>query len=315
MNKKTVLWSVLPAAVAVGIAVWFGLARSGAGADPAPGVGAGKAGRTVSRAVPAVPGEVPSVRSAAETKQRRPRVPSDTEWTLDDFDDDDHPYTLADKQVALELQLSWDAFDAVNERELKAAEKAKARGEPVDSPALKAKERFFAAAARAAASANPSVRKEAVDAYSWYSEESLPELTPMMADADAEVSEAAIDAVETALDDLDDVNLRFETAAAYMGTFSVNEDAMEMLSGSMVSSALEIIEAETDDPQAELRALDNRNLVVDTLNNLIRNGKGKCVEAAMEAYNDITSEDWISYDEARRWAQDPDGYEAPETED
>lgn len=259
-------------------------------------------------------------RSAGKAKVRRAlRSPAaeggegGSGWTLDDFDDADHPYSVADKKAALELQLAQDALDEFDDEAVAAAERSRARGEQIVNPAaLRAKDRFSAAAAAAAASANPAVRREALDAYSWRGGDYLPELTPMMADADAEVAEAAIDAVQTALDEMENPSMRFETAAAYVSTFSVNEEALDMLGVTMVSSAHEIIDAEDDTPEAERRALASRTMVVDTLATLIENGNGKSVDTAKEAYGDIASEDWISREEARKWAQDPDDYEAPE---
>ena len=246
-------------------------------------------------------------------RKRRFKANLNPEWTLDDFDDVEHPYSPEDKRTALELQVSLDALDEFDEDDVKAAERAKARGRRVANPAaLQAKERFSAAAAKAAASSNPAVRKEAIVAYSWRGGESLPELTPMMADSDGEVAEAAIDAVESALEEQENPNLRFEAAAAYVSTFSANEDALDMLSGTMVSSALEIIEPDDESFGAGQKALDNRNMVVDTLASIIENGNGKSVDTAKEAYGDITSEEWVSREEAQKWAQDPDSYEAPE---
>lgn len=255
-----------------------------------------------------------AVADAKKERKRRVKISGGAEWTLDDFDDDAHPYTKEDKEVALELQVALDALDEFDEKDVVAAERSKARGERVvKTEALRAKERFSAAAARAASSSNPAVRKEAVAAYAWRGGESLPELTPMMADADGEVAEEAIDAVQDALEEQENPNLRFEAAAAYVSTFSVNEDALDMLSGTMVSSALEIIEPDSDSGVTEQAALDNRNMVVDTLAAIIENGQGKSVDTAKEAFSDITSEDWISREEANKWAQDPDNYEAPES--
>ena len=74
--------------------------------------------------------------SHAEAPRRRlPRVPThhrrirarpevEDEWTLDDFDDEEHPYSRDDKRTALELQLAQDALD-----ELEADEGAGAGGD------------------------------------------------------------------------------------------------------------------------------------------------------------------------------------------
>ena len=131
-----------------------------------------------------------------------------------------------------------------------------------------------------------------------------------MADADGEVAAEALDAVETALEEVESPSLRFEVAAAYIEALESNAEALELLSGVMVSSALEMIEPGDDAAASEQQARENRNLVVGTLATLIEGGKS--ADAAKEAYADITSEDWISRAEAEKWALDPDEYEAPE---
>ena len=255
--------------------------------------------------------------SHAEAPRRRlPRVPThhrrirarpevEDEWTLDDFDDEEHPYSRDDKRTALELQLAQDALDELEADEGSWAGGDGPRGERREDPAARrARERFAAAAAKAAASPNPALRREAVEAYSWHGGEWLPELTPLMADADGEVAAEALDAVETALEEVESPALRFEVAAAYIEALESNAEALELLSGVMVSSALEMIEPGDDAAASEQQARENRNLVVGTLATLIEGGKG--ADAAKEAYADITSEDWISRAEAEKWALDPD---------
>lgn len=218
-----------------------------------------------------------------------------------EFDDAEHPYSPEDKKLSKDLQ---DALDNVDDTD----------DEDSDDPqevhrAKASRARLFALAAKACKSSNPSVRRHGIDAYSWEGKEALSELTPMMADPDEEVAEAAIDAVEQALNEQDNANLRLEAAAAYLKTFSVNEDALTMLGSTFSAAALELVDPANDTPAAELAAAENRTFVVELLTDMIDNGSAKCAAAAREAYNDITSEDWISPAEAQRWAQDPDNYE------
>ncbi len=318
MKKKTVIIAAAAAVVAalgVCFAFFAGGARRPAAGESGPDSRMPRAG-LIADASPSAAASVAKIVAEDGKKRRNKRrfkANVGADWTLDDFDSEEHPYSKEDKQVALELQVSLDALDEFDEDDVAAAERSKARGERVAKPeVLRAKERFSAAAAKAASSANPAVRKEAIAAYSWRGGESLPELTPMMADQDGEVAEEAIDAVQSALEEQENPNLRFEAAAAYVSTFSVNEDALDMLSGTMVSSALEIIDADSDSAAAEQRALDNRTMVVDTLASLIENGQGKSVDTAKESYSDITSEEWISREEASKWALDPENYEPPE---
>lgn len=229
-------------------------------------------------------------------KGRKVRTVKPGHRESDDYDDDEHPYSETDKKVSMALQEAVDALCPGGTKTL----------------SREAMRRFFEAAQRASRSSNPSVRQRAVDAYSWLGEEALPELTPLMADADAGVAESAIDAVDQALTDMDNSRLRFETAAAYMNTFTANEDALAMLSGTMTSAALDVIDAADDSPQEIQRARESRDVIVDSLSTIIESGVGKNVDVAKETYSDITSEDWVSREEAAKWAADPDNYEAPE---
>lgn len=309
MNRTAKLVSVAGIVAVLAAAVWWRCGRTvSAPAGESVGRSSGRAARAVS---PAAGRKDPSSR-----RHDGKAAGVSAEWTLDDFDDDDHPYSLADKRLALELQRAFDAVTDFDEDDFKPLGKNddSSRG-AVHYNAIMARDRFYAAAAAAAASPNPALRREAVEDYSWFDSAMLPELTPMMADADAEVAEAAISAVEDALEAEEDMNLRFEAAAACLGTFSANEEAMDMLCGVMVSSAQELIEPETDDGPAEARAAQNRQLVVETIARLIDQGKGNCAELMQDAYSDISAEEWLGLDEALKWARDPDDYEAPDPDD
>ena len=233
------------------------------------------------------------------------------DWELDDFDDEDHPYSAEDKKVALELQKAGDALDEFDDDDFKplpaSAVKTKRR---VEAEAAKA--RFYKAVEAAMRSKNPSVRSACVDACSWRGDEALPELTGMMADADPGVAESALDAAQTALDGMENPNLQFETAAAYMQTFAGNEEARDMFSSTLVSAASDLIDAADDSAAAEAVARGNRERVVDTLAEMIEKGSGEFVQSAKDAFEEITTEEWVSREEAKKWAQDPENYEAPE---
>lgn len=228
-----------------------------------------------------------------------------------EFEDEDHPYSEKDKKVATALEEASYALDAFDESDLHPGRLATPEALSRAAAAKKAFDKFFAAAAAAAKSENPAVRRAAVEAYSWQGSNLIPELTPLMADPDPEVAEVALDAVETRLDEMEDPALRFETAAAYMDTFASNEDALSMFETTLATAASEVIDAADDSAAAEERARENRDYVVDVLAELIEKGDSRVAAAAKEAYSDITSEEWINFDEARRWASDPEGYEAP----
>lgn len=239
----------------------------------------------------------------------RPRVRSGAEWTLDDFDDSDHPYSKEDKQAALALQLALDALDEFDEEDVIKAERSWIRNKHAAKPAaLLAKERFFATAARAATSSNPAVRKEAINAYSWRGGESLPELTPMMADQDDEVAQEAIDAVQSALEEQANADLRFDAAVAYMRTFSSNEEVLDMLSTTVATTASELID---DAANAEI-ASDMRVKVVQAVVDMIASPKKELSEVGRNLYEEITGNEWLNIEEAEIYLSDPDNYELPD---
>lgn len=311
MKMKAVLMAVV--AVVVGVVCFVFLASGNRDGDAAEIVNGGS-----SLGVDSCPGSNATKKvnsdshsSMEDNRSRRPRlrVRSGEEWTLDDFDDSDHPYSKEDKQVALELQLSLDALDEFDEDDVRKAERSFGRnGSMAKSAVLRAKERFSAAAAKAASSSNPAVRKEAVNAYSWRGGESLPELTPMMADQDTEVANEAIDAVHSALEEQKDPGLRFDAAVAYMSTFAGNEDALDMLSTTVASAASELI----DDAANDAIASDMRVKVVQTLVDMIGSSRNELSEAGRNLYEEITGNEWLNLEEAELYLADPDDYEPPE---
>ena len=165
---------------------------------------------------------------------------------------------------------------------------------------------------KALASANPELRKHAVESLSWFGEKALPEITPLMADANPEVAEMALDTSEDIVLNMEDRSLQFDAAAEYMKVFSSNEDVLSTFSGALTDAANELIEPEDPDRPADVaKAAENRQHVVETLSEMI-DGGGKMAEECRDAYNFITGEDWINPAEAAKWAADPDNYEAPE---
>lgn len=160
------------------------------------------------------------------------------------------------------------------------------------------------AAAKALKSQNPEVRKHALEGLASFGEKALPDLTPSIGDPDEEVAEEAINQVEHVIMGMDDEDSKFMVAASYLNTFTANDNAIRMFSGIM-QSAMPDVSGNTEG------AVRNREGVVDVLAQLVEKG-GKVAEAAKEAYESLTSHGWISVDEARFWAQDPENYEEPE---
>lgn len=165
---------------------------------------------------------------------------------------------------------------------------------------------------KALMSANPELRKHAVESLSWFGEKALPEITPLMADPNPEVAETALDTSEDIVLNMEDHSLQFDTAAEYMKVFSSNEDVLSTFSSALTDAANDLIEPEDPDRPADVaKAAENRQHVVETLSEMI-DGGGKMAEECRDAYNFITGEDWINSTEAAKWAADPDNYEAPE---
>lgn len=243
---------------------------------------------------------------AQRQKKHHPSVRSGKRgWFVEagDFDDDAHPYSSVDKAVAKALQSALDELDS----EAESDDGPKGRSERASRV-----KRLLSAAAKAAASSNPSVRQRAVEAYSWLGNEALAEMTPMMADPDETVADAAIDSVETTLMGIDDQQELFFTAAAYLNTFQSNENAISMLGGVMEGAAAQIIDPEDPDLPSDIqRAAQNRADIADALAGMVEKG-GKLSDQAKASYELITGYEWAGAEEAKLWAQDPDNYEPPE---
>ena len=165
----------------------------------------------------------------------------------------------------------------------------------------------LAAAEKAMNSTNSEVRANAVEALGWFGVDALPELTGAMADPDEDVSNAAENAWELALGEIDDGSMRFSIAAAAMATIS-DKNHLATISGLLEGAALEAIDGESDPSKAS----DMRFSVIQKLVNIMDSGRVDNVNQAKEAYEVITGFEWRGVEEAERYLQDPDNYELPE---
>lgn len=166
------------------------------------------------------------------------------------------------------------------------------------------------AATKALTSTNAEVRLDAVQAMGWFGLDALPELTEAMADADEDVANAAEDAWELALSEVDNAERRFAIAAAAMATLS-SDDHLMSISGQLACAAQEMIDGEEDEQKAD----DARVAVVQSLVDIMDSGKDANIEQAKSAYEDITGHEWVSIEEAELYLSDPDNYELPEDRD
>lgn len=164
----------------------------------------------------------------------------------------------------------------------------------------------LSAVATALESTNSEVRVNAVEALSWFGAAALPELTGAMADPDEEVANAAENAWEGALSEIDDAQQRFKIAAAAMGAI-INRDHLTTIAGQLSAAALEMIDGEADETKADEVRLD----VMQTLVDIMEAGKEQNIEAVKEAYEEITGFEWLGIEEAERYLVDPEAYEPP----
>lgn len=223
----------------------------------------------------------------------------------DDYDDDDHPYSPADKKLAKALDVAMEAYNDAPDEDSPAPGKTARESAELKKAAL---DKALQAVAAAGKSPNPSVRHRAIEAASDIGGAALPELTGMVVDSDPDVAEAALDASETALNEIEDLGVQFAVAAKYMEVFASNEDALSTFASIANTAGNDLLDVENP-----AEALTRRKYVIDTLEPLIARG-GNLASEARDAYSFITGEDWISRAEADRWAADPDNYEAPDVD-
>jgi len=162
--------------------------------------------------------------------------------------------------------------------------------------------RTYSAALRAMSSQDAELRKHAIDALAWCGSRSLPHLTKMLSDPNAEVAESALNAVQNTLMGMDDAFSQFKMAAAYLMQFSENEDARTVFAGIISSASGQLVESR-----------ENRTVVVETILTLIDAG-GALGEQAKELYSDITGEDWVNRSTALMWAKNSDDGEETQPE-
>lgn len=145
-------------------------------------------------------------------------------------------------------------------------------------------EATLACADAALRSPDVRVREEMVDALGWFSESALPELTPFLADADADVRRAALGLWDQALFGLDDDLAKIDAIEAVMHLVS-DRDVL-----ASVSDAYHGL----DEQQA-----------VESLARLIQSADlpASVHEQARETYRFITGGEWTDAEGARLWIE------------
>lgn len=140
------------------------------------------------------------------------------------------------------------------------------------------------ATAAALKSPNPEVRENAVEALGWFGVEALPELTPLMADKNEDVAEAAMNNWQSALSEIEDVDTKAKIAETVMPSL-FNTDALEMI-------------------VTEITGQDDDLKIMQSLVNLMECGNGKVVSVVKEEYESLTGDTWTGIDAAEAWLQE-----------
>ena len=144
----------------------------------------------------------------------------------------------------------------------------------------------------ALASARPEIRQSMVDALGWFGGRALPELTPFLADADADVRDSALMEWSSALSDVEDDGERIR----------IVEMAMQALSD----------EEQLEDIANEYIGVDEKLAVESLLSVIEAGGTPAGVAKAKETYEFVTGEEFTNRADAERWLAEE--YEPPEPE-
>ena len=163
------------------------------------------------------------------------------------------------------------------------------------------------AATAALNSQKAEVRQSAVEALAFFGEKSIAELTPFMADEDEDVAEAARNAWELALSEIDSPKERLNASILVLETIT-DKDTLDFIGAQFSNTAAELIDGASDSEKSDSR----RSEIVEALADIIENGKKNNSDAGKEIYEDITGHEWISRAETRLYLSDPDNYETPE---
>ena len=159
-------------------------------------------------------------------------------------------------------------------------------------------------------SKNPELRIQAVESLGWFGERALVELTPLMADPDEDVAEAAVGAWELALNDLPTAGEKMSVSKMALEIIR-DRDILTRIGGEFSGAALELVNGESN----EAKATRYRVEAVQTILNMIESGRLSNESVGREIYEDISGHEWISVDEAEKYLADPENYEPPEEAD
>jgi len=131
---------------------------------------------------------------------------------------------------------------------------------------------------------NAGVRQKMVEGLDWYGRDAIIELTKFLADKDKDVADAAFNAWDTAVDEIEDEPFKIEVAAGVM---------MALTDKDNLSSVATKLEA-ADDRKAALLAL------VD----VAESSNKAALDAVKESYEFIAGEEWTDVAAARAKAEE-----------
>lgn len=140
---------------------------------------------------------------------------------------------------------------------------------------------------------NPVMRRNAVEAISWFGDEGLPELAQYMTDPDSTVAELARERWSIGISELE--SDKEKVALSKLAILSVDdEDAISdyMSDLSMANDDLEIMQALVD---------------------IIEEGSPLAAKAAKEQYESMTTDEWRGFDYAEAWLKE--NYDPPDPEE
>jgi len=138
-------------------------------------------------------------------------------------------------------------------------------------------------------SANAAVRLRAVEGFDWFGKDAIVELTAFLGDKDQEVAEAAFNAWDTAVDQVEDEPFRIKAAAEVMKTLS-DPDALSSVA-------------------TKLEGAEDRKAALLALAEVAESGNKPAMDTVKESYEFIAGEEWVDVAKARAKAMTIDAEE------
>ena len=202
-------------------------------------------------------------RPSSTSAVRKPKPQLDF---TDDEDDEDSNRTPAEKKLAADVE------KALDEEDFELAKKC---------------------APLAFNCKDTEIRQAMVDTLGWFGAKALPELTPFIADSDADVAESAMNEWESAVSAITDDAEKIGTVELAMKVIR-NEDDLESISGEYIG-------------------VDEKLAVESLLRVIESGGNDKGIAKAKETYEFVTGEEFTDRAAAEKWIAEE--YEPPEPED